>query len=297
MRGSSRQRASIVRAQIADRARQLVAARRRLAEPERDRRRRALGVGDAHHAAADLQDAPRRVAELEDVAGHALDREVLVQRADERVVGLEHDAVVGDFGNRAAGRDRQHARAAAAAQPCRCTSSRWTSAPRRPRRVAKPSASIATTASKSLAREVAVRPGAPRPARRARPRRTPRHAASATICCASTSSGASCDDDAIELAARGPRAAAPRTRRDRRATIGNRRPFGSAGDGVAGAADALQERGDAVRRADLADEIDVADVDAELERRGRDQRLERARSSAAPRRRAASPSTGCRGAR
>ncbi len=49
-----------------------------------------------------------------------------------------------------------------------------------------------------------------------------------------------------------------------------------AGHGVAGSADALQQRRDAMRRADLADQVDVADVDAELERRGRDQRLERA---------------------
>ena len=41
-----------------------------------------------------------------------------------------------------------------------------------------------------------------------------------------------------------------------------------------GAADALQEAGDRARRAELADEIDVADVDAELERRGRHQRLQ-----------------------
>ena len=43
---------------------------------------------------------------------------------------------------------------------------------------------------------------------------------------------------------------------------------------VSRSADALQQRGDAARRADLADEIDGADVDAELQRRRRDQRLE-----------------------
>ena len=43
---------------------------------------------------------------------------------------------------------------------------------------------------------------------------------------------------------------------------------------MAGAADALQERGDRARRAELADQVDVADVDAELERRGGDQRLQ-----------------------
>ena len=48
-------------------------------------------------------------------------------------------------------------------------------------------------------------------------------------------------------------------------------------DRVAGAADALQQRRDPVRRSDLADEIDVADVDAELERRRRDERLQLSR--------------------
>ena len=52
----------------AHRARQLVAARRSLAEPERDRRRRAFRVRDPHDAGADLENLPRRVAELEDVA-------------------------------------------------------------------------------------------------------------------------------------------------------------------------------------------------------------------------------------
>ena len=45
-------------------------------------------------------------------------------------------------------------------------------------------------------------------------------------------------------------------------------------DGVARASHALQERRDRARRAELADEIDVADVDPELERRGRDQDLQ-----------------------
>ena len=65
-------------------------ARRRLAEPERHRRRLALRVGDAHHAVADAQDAPRGVAELEHVARQRFDGEVLVQRADEVPLGLEH---------------------------------------------------------------------------------------------------------------------------------------------------------------------------------------------------------------
>ena len=45
---------------------------------------------------------------------------------------------------------------------------------------------------------------------------------------------------------------------------------------VPGAADALEKRGNAVRRSNLADEIDVPDVDAELERGGRHERFQRA---------------------
>src|SRR5690606_1383585 len=51
-------------------------------------------------------------------------------------------------------------------------------------------------------------------------------------------------------------------------------PLRRAPEPVPGPADALQERGDRPRRADLADEVDVADVDAELERGRRDDGLE-----------------------
>ena len=43
---------------------------------------------------------------------------------------------------------------------------------------------------------------------------------------------------------------------------------------MARAPDPLQEARDRARRAELADQVDVADVDAELERGGRDQRLQ-----------------------
>ena len=54
--------------------------------------------------------------------------------------------------------------------------------------------------------------------------------------------------------------------------------LGYAADGVIGSADPLQKGGDRARRAELAHQLDLADVDAELERRGRDQRAQRARS-------------------
>ena len=99
--------------EIADGARELVAPRGRFAEPERNRRRRAFGVGHADDARPDLEHAPRAVAQLEDVAGGTLDREILVQRPDERLVRVEDHAVVGDFGNGAARRDGE--------QPCAST--------------------------------------------------------------------------------------------------------------------------------------------------------------------------------
>src|SRR5258708_1966090 len=55
------------------------------------------------------------------------------------------------------------------------------------------------------------------------------------------------------------------------------RTLGRRVDGVARPADALQEAGDRARRAELTDEIDIADVDTELERGGGDQRLGLAR--------------------
>ena len=48
-------------------------------------------------------------------------------------------------------------------------------------------------------------------------------------------------------------------------------------DAVAGAADALHAAGDRGRRFDLDDQIDGAHVDAELERRGGDERADLAR--------------------
>ena len=85
----------------------------RFAVPERNRRRRAVRVLDAHDARLDAPDPPRRRAEQEDVAGHALDGEVFVERADDVSVGLGDDGVVGGLGDRAAGGDRGEARAAA----------------------------------------------------------------------------------------------------------------------------------------------------------------------------------------
>src|SRR5829696_719460 len=72
-----------VGAQARHRGRQLVAAARRLAQPERDAGRLAVRILDADGAALDSLDLVAPVAKLEDVAGQALDREVLVHAADD----------------------------------------------------------------------------------------------------------------------------------------------------------------------------------------------------------------------
>ena len=143
-------------AQARDGLGQLVGAPGRLAEPERDVRRLAAGVLDQHPAGLHLHDAVGRVAELEDVAGHALEGEVLVQRADRHLLRQQHDVVVELVGNRAAVGDRGEARAGARRAACRSPRRSAREAPARPRRVVKPSASICTTWSNALARQLAV---------------------------------------------------------------------------------------------------------------------------------------------
>ena len=81
------------------------------------------------------------------------------------------------------------------------------------------------------------------------------------------------NDEPVELAA--PDAVEERRAFDQIvARKGKEPPLGRAVDRVARAADPLQKRRDRARRAELADEVDVADVDAELERGGGDHRFQ-----------------------
>src|ERR1041385_3515017 len=187
--------------------------------------------------------------------------------------------------------------------------SRCTSAPRRPRRVVNPSASMRTTASNCSRSR--LRYGR---ARRTRPKSSSSDhgsaAVSATICWASTSRGRS---HARPRAQAGAPAGRPRLRRglrhdllgehvegplagahpvelapghgaaERRAldqlVAGEREEaaLGEPAHRVPRAPDPLEEGRDPPGRAELADQVHVADVDAELERSRRDQGPELAR--------------------
>ncbi len=98
----------------------------------------------------------------------------------------------------------------------------------------------------------------------------------ATICWASTSSGLRrkrVDSTWPSCMARVTAAQATRSAR----YLGKMMPCGRRADLVAGAADALHAAGDRGRGFDLDDEVDGAHVDAELERRGADERLDACR--------------------
>ena len=97
------------RAQARHRRREFIAAPRGLAEPERNGRRQSAGILDEDLAGVHLEDSIGGVAELEDVARHALEGEVLVQRADKEFAGQQHDVEVELVGNRAAVGHRRQA--------------------------------------------------------------------------------------------------------------------------------------------------------------------------------------------
>ena len=216
-------------------------------------------------------------------------------RADDLVLRLEQHLVVGVVGDGAAGGQRGQPRAAPAAQhvvdrvvmdqraaPAAPGGEAFGQHARRRRRNPR-----------APARDTARRGGS---ARTARPRSIRAPPTSATICCASTSSGCSRDREPVELAAARRCRAAPRIRPDRRATAGTagpwacRRPRGRSGRRAAGSS-----RSSAASRAGRPDRRRRCRCRARA-RRSRPAPSAR-RASAAARRRAAAPWRGCRGAR
>ena len=254
--------------------RQLVAATGRLAQPERDGGREPVRILHAHDAALHPQDAIGGIAELEDVAGHALDGEVLVHRADDLGLGLQQHLVVGVVGDGAAGGQRRQARAAPAAQHA----VHRVVVDQRPAPAAPAGEAFRQHGDERgeiLAFQRAVGPGPARqgvelvlvPLLGARPRR--RSAAPAR-----RAAHPGCIEP-VELAA--PDAVDQRRALDEVVAREREQPaLGRGADGMPGAPDPLQEGRDRARRAQLAHQVDLADVDAELQRGGRHQRLERA---------------------
>ncbi len=258
-------------AQPRHRRRQLVRAPRRFAEPERHARRHAFRVLDAHRAALDAQDPVRGVAELEHVAGQAFDRPVLVHRADDLRLRFEHHRVIGVVGNRAAGRHGRERRAALPAQHAvHRIAMQMRRAPPAPcvEAVGQHARDVDVLVARQLAKrrrtleqreQLVLAPFLHRhlggDLLRQHVERLARHA------------------DAVELAARDAveqrGAVAQLVARQRKEPALRR-----AAHRMARAADALQERGDRAGAAELAHQIDIADVDAELERCGRDERTQ-----------------------
>ncbi len=257
--------------QVRDRLRQLGRAAGRLAEPERHRRRLAVGILDAYGAALDPHDPVGMIAELEHVAGQALDREVLVDGADHLRLRLEHDRVIGRVGNRSTRGDSRQRGAAPPAQHAVDGIAMQMGA-------AAPAPGVKAVGQHSnhlgelLVRELAEWGSAP-------------HALEQRLLAPLLRCDLGNDllrqhvqwlgrqREPVELAApngvqqRG--ALAQLVARKRKQS-----PLRHSRDGMTRTADPLQQRGDRPGRADLAHQIDLADVDSELERGGRHQRAQ-----------------------
>ena len=243
---------------------QLACPPRRLPQPERHRRRRAMRILDPDPSRLDPPNPPRRGPQQEDVARQALDGEVLVNRPDRRPLRFRHHQVVGVVRDRAAGGNRRQARAAPSAhhavhpvavQPGAMPPARRCNAVRQHRHHLVEHA----------ARQVAVRVRAPHQVEQpvlfpvARRRRGDdllrQHVARPRHHCPLVKQAP--PDGADECGAFDQLVA----RRRKEAPFRNERPIHL----VAGTPDPLQRDRDRAGRTDVADQIDRADVDAELE--------------------------------
>ncbi len=210
-------------------------------------------------------------AEQEDVAAHALDRPVLADSADERIVWLGDDAVVANLRDGAAVQDRRHSGAATAMQHV-IDSVTVKLSGGSPGAFADALAHHFDNLVEVLAAEIAV---LPRPAHQI-----------VKVVFGPVLAGAFGDDllgedierclrldDAVEAAsAHGPDEGGALD--EFVAACREDAALRSQTEGVTGASDALQEGRHASRRADLADEVDAADVDAQFQGGGRDECFE-----------------------
>ena len=251
---------------------------------------------DEHAVARDLLDPPGRGAEQERLARPRLVDHLLVQLADAAAAVHEVDAEEPAVGDRARVRDREPPRAFA---PADDAAGAVPDDPRPQlgellRRVA-PGEHVEDVL-ELRPREVAERVGAANEVVELVDGDLLLGGRSATICCASTSSGlrgirvSSIAPSSIRFATT---AHSSRSARN----LGKIRPFDGSSSRCPGAADALEPGRDRLRRFDLHDEVDGAHVDSELERRGRDEARDLARASGAPRPRPAARARASRGGR
>jgi hypothetical protein len=257
------------RAQGRDLIRKLGGARGCLPHPEWNVGRGSLGIDDADDAVFDAADPPAVGPEQEDVAGKALDGEVLVDRPDDRPLGLEDHRVLAGVGNRPARREGCKPGAAAGAQPL---------VDPIPMQVdATPSARSLETPSKHLEDrliglevEIPVGKRATHPCVELGDALLPGRALRNDLLGQHIDRGLR-NGDSVE--------ASGAHRANQGGTLhqlvpGRREETspGTESEGVAGSADPLQECGDAARRPDLTDELHRADVDSQLQRGRRNQR-------------------------
>ena len=219
-------------------------------------------------------------AQQEHVPLHRLDREVLVDGADEGVAGLHQHAVVTRLGDRPAGGQRRKARAAPCAQaPVDAIAVDVGHAPPAPRLDAR--RDELHDLLELLAPHALVRGGAPDELQQL-------VLADALLAPRGHLGDDLLGEDVKRLLGRVQRIEAPAPdRRQQRGALDELVARGrvddaarDAGAVVVCAAHPLQEGGDAVRRADLADQLDGADVDSQLQRRRGDQRAKLAGAQA-----------------
>ena len=250
---------------------QLIGASRRLAEPEGQVGWLAVRVLHSDRASLDAQDAPRGVAELEDVAGHALDREVLVDRAEASPVRLQHHVVVGVVRDRAARGHRGEAGAAPGAQRAVDDVAVQVRAPA-PASGRESTGEHREQCPPAVAGEVAIRPGAA-------------HGGEQGVLvpvfgCHHGHGLLRKDIERCLGHVQGVQRATPNRVQDGGAlhqlvaAEWEQPALRGAAHGVTGTPRPLQEGRDGSRRTDLADQIDVPDVDSQLQRGGGHQCLQ-----------------------
>ncbi len=224
-----------------------------------------MGVFHPHLAGIDALDAVRRVPELEHVAGQALDREVFVHGADRNALRLEQHRIVGIVGDGAArGDGGELATAPATHGAAHGVAVQVGAAHSLARGVAF--REHAQHRVETVARQVRIRPGLPHQRKQ--------------LVLAPFAAGHFCHDVLGQHVERRHRhvqdiefvaAHAVEQRRAFHQVVarGGKQPaLGQATHVVTGAAHALQKGCDAARGTDLAHQIDVADVDAQLQRGG-----------------------------